>query len=190
MNLAIIPARGGSRRIPGKNVRPFHGKPIIAYSIEAAKASGIFSKVVVSTDDARIQAVARYYGASIHTRARRLAEDIIGTQEVTRAVLKWWTGCAVASHLQPTAVCCIYATAPMLTPQDLVHGLAMLENREYAYQDGIYYWGRAEAFANGVPLTEGLRIESDDPRFIDINTEEDWERAERTYEALHQKAAA
>ena len=80
MNLAVIPARGGSKRIPRKNIKPFCGKPMIAWSIEAALASGCFDRVIVSTDDEEIAAVAREYGAEVpFMRSAELADDYAGT---------------------------------------------------------------------------------------------------------------
>lgn len=186
VNLAIIPARGGSKRIPLKNIRPFYGKPIIGYSIAAAKQSGLFGKVIVSTDDKRIGSYAISRGASLHHRPRELADDITGTQEVVRNVLEWWR--LKARSDRPELVCCIYATAPMLQPADLTYGLAMLARAPYAYVHGIYYWGHAEAFLNEVPLSDGVEVPYPSERYIDINTEDDWRKAETMYR-LRKEAA-
>lgn len=87
-NLAIIPARGGSKRIPRKNIKPFMGKPIIAYSIEAALQSGIFDEVMVSTDDEEIAEVAKQYGANVpFMRSKRAADDYATTSDVIKEVL-------------------------------------------------------------------------------------------------------
>lgn len=187
MNIAIIPARGGSRRIPRKNVRPFHGKPVLAYSIEVAKRCGLFDKVVVSTEDEQVQAVARYYGAKIHNRARRLADDITGTQGVMQNALQWWVSGAKKEH-QPSYACCIYATAPLLTVEDLQSGYSVLieGGYDYTYIEGWYYWGRADSFLDGVPLEGPRTMRTEVPeRWVDINTEQDWLRAERMYADLH-----
>ena len=88
--VAIIPARGGSKRIPRKNIKDFHGKPLIAYSIEAALASGLFEKVLVSTDDDEIAEVARSYGAEVpFIRPKELSDDFTGTGEVVKHALTW-----------------------------------------------------------------------------------------------------
>ena len=87
-NLCIIPARGGSKRIPRKNIKPFMGKPIMAYSIEAAKASGLFEEVMVSTDDEEFAEVARQYGASVpFLRSEKTSNDFAGTEDGMLEVL-------------------------------------------------------------------------------------------------------
>ena len=109
MKVAIIPARGGSKRIPRKNIRDFCGKPMIAYSIEAAILSGCFDKVLVSTDDPEIAAVSKQYGAEVpFVRPSEIANDFATTTEVVRHALNW---CEAQSWGVEIA-CCIYATAP------------------------------------------------------------------------------
>ncbi len=185
-NIAIIPARGGSTRVPRKNIRLFHGKPIIAYSIETAKASWLFDQVYVSSDDDEILTIAVKYGASVLLRSEGLGHDSVGTQEVVRDALR--------NPLGAHYICCIYATAPLITPRDLIQGLIQLrwENAPYVYtvgpdfQDaGQWYWGTYEAFRDSVPLDHGKQYFLPSHRVCDINTEEDWMRAERMYEALH-----
>ena len=116
MKLALIPARGGSKRIPRKNVRLFHGKPIIAWSIAAARESGLFDRVVVSTDDEEIAAVARAYGAETpFVRPPEFSDDRTCTNAVVRHGLEWF-----AAQGDPVdVVCCIYATAPFVTAEAL-----------------------------------------------------------------------
>src|SRR5262245_33663635 len=105
MKIAIIPARGGSKRIPRKNIRPFAGRPIIAYSIDAALACGLFDKVVVSTDDAEIAEVARQAGAEIpFMRPAELSDDHTGVAAVVKHALNWFSG----RGEQFAHVCCIY----------------------------------------------------------------------------------
>jgi pseudaminic acid cytidylyltransferase len=178
VNVAIIPARGQSRRIPRKNIRPFHGKPIIAYSIEAAKASGLFDAVWVSTEDLEIAAVARDYGAKWFCRTAGQEIDSVGTQEVARDFL-------LKTGADYDYACCIYATAPMLSRDDLRMGFALLGDRSYVYVKGLFYWGRADTFLRDVPLSVGMEIPFPAGRYIDINTPEDWDRAERMYAELH-----
>ena len=123
MKLCVIPARGGSKRIPRKNIRPFCGKPILAYSIEAALETGLFDRVMVSTDDDEIAAVALAHGAEVpFLRPRELADDHTGTNAVARQAIEW--------HLrQGTEVlhaCCLYATAPFVRAADLTAAYARL----------------------------------------------------------------
>ena len=191
MNVAIIPARGGSRRIPGKNIRLFHGKPIIAYPIAAAREAGCFDDIIVSTEHERTRAVAKAYGAKIHLRPTALADDDVGTQAVMRSALAWWVSCHQGR--EPELACCIYATTPLMGAADLLLGYAAMADRwvEYAYVEGWYYWGRAEAFMRGAELDGPNSVKQvivREHRHIDINTEEDWRRAERMYQELQQQA--
>jgi len=122
--IAIIPARGGSKRIPRKNIKPFHGQPMIAYSIRAALASGVFDRVIVSTDDEEIAEVALGYGAEIpFLRPTDLANDHAGTGEVIIHALQWLEDAGQSYD----AACCIYATAPFLDPERLQEGWACLQ---------------------------------------------------------------
>ena len=114
--VAIIPARGGSKRIPRKNIRIFHNKPIIARSIEAAVDSGCFERVIVSTDDKEIAAVANHYGAETpYSRHHDLADDLTPVTPVIVSVLEN----LIQDGFRPDAVCCIFATAPFIDPIDL-----------------------------------------------------------------------
>lgn len=130
MNIAIIPARGGSKRIPRKNIKPFAGRPIIGYSIAAAKESGLFEHVFVSTDDAEIAQVARDQGAETpFLRPAELADDFTGTNLVVRHALGW----ARDAGMQVRYACCIYATAPFIKPQYLCEGYEMLVSSGKSY---------------------------------------------------------
>lgn len=123
MNVAIIPARGGSKRIPGKNIKPFLGKPLIAYSIEAARESALFERIIVSTDSEEIARVATEYGAETpFRRPARLADDFTTTAAVVEHALHWLQ----SEKIPVEALCCIYATAPFLRPADLRAGFALL----------------------------------------------------------------
>lgn len=126
MKLAVIPARGGSKRIPRKNIRPFHGKPMIAHSIAAAKASGQFDRIVVSTDDAEVADVAKQYGADVpFLRPDDLSGDTAGTVEVIQHAVRYFADKGeVFEH-----VCCLYATAPFVTADDIAKALVLLESR-------------------------------------------------------------
>jgi len=122
-NLAIIPARGGSKRIPRKNIKNFLGKPIIAYSIEAALESGLFSEVIVSTDDEEIAAVARMFGACVpFLRSKKNADDFATTADVITEVLEMYN-CEGEVFLN---ACCIYPTAPFVTVTKLKEGFEKL----------------------------------------------------------------
>lgn len=123
MNIAIIPARGGSKRIPRKNVKLFHGKPMIAWSILAAKQAGCFQRIIVSTDDVEIAAVAQEYGAEVpFIRPDDIANDYATTGEVISHAITWLKH----QGQTPERVCCLYATAPFVGPDDLRQGLALL----------------------------------------------------------------
>jgi N-acylneuraminate cytidylyltransferase len=125
MIIAVIPARGGSKRIPRKNLRLFAGKPIMAYSIEAARDARLFDRVVVSTDDEEIAATARAYGAETpFTRPAELSDDFTGTHAVAAHAL---TTLVDRAELDHTVVCCLYPTAPFVTPDDLRRGFDLLD---------------------------------------------------------------
>ena len=129
-NIAVIPARGGSKRIPRKNIREFAGMPMIAHSIAAAKKSGVFARIVVSTDDAEIADVAKGHGAEIpFTRPAELSGDHAGTTEVIAHAVNWLRG----QGENPSAVCCIYATAPFIQAGDLQDGLRVLASGDWQY---------------------------------------------------------
>jgi N-acylneuraminate cytidylyltransferase len=226
MKLCVIPARGGSKRIPHKNIRMFCGKPMIAWSIEGAEASGCFDQIIVSTDDAEIADVARQWGAEVpFMRPAELADDFTGTTSVVAHSVQWHQ-----DHGQElTAVCCLYATAPLVEPADIRQGLELLahaahdrfvftatdyaspiqralrldpdsgqahmcqpeqfskrsQDLEPAYHDaGQFYWGRPEAWLKSGNLFEGSRpLLLPRWRVQDIDTEDDWIRAELLYEA-------
>jgi pseudaminic acid cytidylyltransferase len=125
MNIAIIPARGGSKRIPRKNIKYFFGKPIIAWSIEAAIASRLFETILVSTDDKEIAEIALSYGASVpFLRPKELADDYTGTTEVVAHAIQWLLN---EGH-SISAVCCLLATAPFVRSEDIVRGLFTLNS--------------------------------------------------------------
>ena len=124
MKIAVIPARGGSKRIPRKNIRPFVGKPIISYSIKAGLETGLFDRVIVSTDDPEIAAVAVEYGAETpFVRPAALTDDHTGTNAVVKHAIQWAT-----DHGQPvTHACCIYATAPFIEANRLQEALRLVD---------------------------------------------------------------
>ena len=189
--ICIIPARGGSQRIPRKNIKMFHGKPIIAYSIEAAHKTEKFGRVVVTTDDKEIASVAWDYGAQVDLRPPEEAQNEIGTQEVMGK-------CLQRLDVRDGHACCIYATSPLMSYLDVRYSHADLcqDGIDYVFSvttagtcvadAGQWYWGEVDAFIRRRPLIGGRtrmrRIP--DKRFCDINTPEDWARAEQMYAAL------
>jgi pseudaminic acid cytidylyltransferase len=222
--VAIIPARGGSQRIARKNLKLFNGLPIIVWSIRAALASGLFDRVIVSTDDEEIAQVAREHGAQVpFMRPAELADAFTGTAAVIEHAI-------AALDQSFDFVCCIYATAPLLQTRFLRLGFEALNatpqasyafsvcsfgfpvqrallindagtlapmHPEYrnvrsqdlpaAYQDaGQFYWGRSEAWLRGDVIFSALSLPVILPRHLvqDIDTEEDWLRAEYMYAAL------
>ena len=221
MKIAVIPARGGSKRIPRKNIKDFCGKPMIAWSIEAAKSSGLFERVIVSTDDAEIAEVARQWGAEVpFMRPAELSNDFAATTEVIAHATQW----ALDQGFDVAAVCCIYATAPFVQTDDLKRGWDALNsgNWDYAFtvtdfaapifrsfkqtaeggiemffpehfatrsQDlpiavlhdaGQFYWGKPAAWLEGKRIFDKHSKPVLIPRWRvqDIDTLEDWERAE------------
>ncbi|SDW44187.1 pseudaminic acid cytidylyltransferase [Marinobacter mobilis] len=223
--VAIIPARGGSKRIPRKNIKDFCGKPMITWSIEAALRSKCFDCVVVSTDDSEIAKVSRISGASVpFVRPAELSDDHAGTLPVVMHAMEYLE----ASGVELAEVCCLYATAPFVTSEDLSNGLEVLsssgadyaiavtrfsfpiqralrisENQrismlnpetfslrsqdlEEAYHDaGQFYWGTRNAWLSGVPsfLAETAPVVLPRYRVEDIDTMEDWARAEWLFRA-------
>lgn len=147
MKIAVIPARGGSKRIPRKNVKPFCGKPMIAWSIEAARDSGCFDRIIVSTDDEEITDVARAAGAEVpFRRPAELADDHTGTLAVMKHAVEW---CA-AHGSAPDPVCCIYATAPFLRPADIRVGLEQLSSGDCDYAFAVTPYA--------APIQRALRV--------------------------------
>ena len=147
--LCVIPARGGSKRIPRKNIREFGGKPMIAWSIEAAQASGCFDQIIVSTDDVEIADVARQWGAQVpFMRPVELADDFAGTTPVVANALRWHQD---QGH-EIAAVCCLYATAPFVEPADIKIGLGLLEQ---ASADRFVF--TATSYAS--PIQRALRLD-------------------------------
>ena len=145
-NLAIIPARGGSKRIPRKNVKDFLGKPIIAYSIEKALESKLFSEVMVSTDDQEIADIAMQFGASVPTlRSSKNADDHASTIDVLSEVVEYYA----SLNKQFDHVCCIYPTAPLISIEDLITGLKLLQ------EDSVHSVFPVVAFS--YPIWRGLK---------------------------------
>ena len=228
-NIVIIPARGGSKRIPKKNIKDFLGKPVIAYSIEIAISCKLFSRVIVSTDDDEIKDVALKYGAEVpFIRPKNIADDFTGTHEVI--------GHAV-EYLEDTGetmdyVCCIYPTAPLIQKDDLIKGFKLIQTNKWnsvmaatnfsypifrsfenlpngglkmifpehynsrsqdltdVYHDaGLFYWAKPKIWKkkpqgynekNSIVKLPNYRIQ-------DIDTPDDWKKAEILYEIINSK---
>ncbi|MFV7790726.1 pseudaminic acid cytidylyltransferase [Aliarcobacter lanthieri] len=223
--VAIIPARGGSKRIPKKNIKEFHGLPLIAYSIKVAIKSKLFSKVIVSTDDEEIASIARNYGAEVpFLRPKELSDDFTGTGEVINHAVDFLK----TQGEKIDFICTIYATAPFLQEKYLIEGFEKLKNSdahqsfsvttmpfpiqrtfkitkqercemfwkenflkrsqdlEEAYQDaGQFYWENVNNNFKDIPFGKDS-IPIILPRYLvqDIDTLEDWTRAEYMYEAI------
>lgn len=127
-NLCIIPARGGSKRIPRKNVKPFLGKPMLAYSIEVALQTGLFDEVMVSTDDEEIAEVARQYGAKVpFMRSAETANDYATTADVLKEVIAKYRGLGQEFD----NFCCLYATAPLVQSQDIMTAFERLQQSDF-----------------------------------------------------------
>jgi pseudaminic acid cytidylyltransferase len=147
MRLCIIPARGGSKRIPRKNIKIFGGQPIIAWTISAALKSRCFGRVIVSTDDPEISEVAKAHGAEVpFVRPRELSDDHSGTVPVIAHAIGWQN----AHGQRVSEACCIYATAPFVQAGDIVKGLNVLlrSSADYAFSVTNY----------GYPIQRALRI--------------------------------
>ena len=175
MNLCVIPARGGSKRIPRKNIREFCGKPMIAWSIEAAKASQCFDHIIVSTDDAEIADVARQWGAEVpFMRPAKLADDFAGTTPVVAHAVRWYQD--QGQDLQ--AVCCLYATAPFSKPDDIRQGFAMLTA---VSADRFVF--TATAYTS--PIQRALRVNPDSGEARMWQPEQFWMRSQDLETAYH-----
>ena len=189
--IAIIPARSGSRRIKSKNIRNFHGNPIIAYSIKAALRAEIFEEVLVSTDEETIGHIAVAHGATWHRRPVQLAEDSVGTQEVTREAILFQIALGGISDW-PKYACCIYPCAPMLDAGVLRQAFDLLieKNADYVVpvatwlrDPAQFYFGRSQAFIDKAPLIGPNTIMHwiDPATECDINIEQDWLMAEKMF---------
>lgn len=225
MNIAIIPARGGSKRIPRKNIKPFAGKPMIAHAITAAKASGLFDHVIVTTDDSEIAHIAREWGAETpFIRPADLADDHTPTVPVVAQAVQ---ACEELGW-QIDFACCIYPGVPFIQIEDLQGGLALLKKSEADYcfpitefpsaiqralkrdangcmsplypefeltrtQDlepafhdaGQFYWAKKQSWLNNARIhSSGVGYPIPNWRVVDIDTADDWQRAESIYQSI------
>lgn len=153
--IAIIPARGGSKRIPGKNIRAFHGKPIIAYSIEAAIRSELFDEIMVSTNDEEIASISRKLGAGVpFMRDQRNADDQAGLAEVMKEVLNTYND----EGRQFDLFCCILPTAPFLSPARLEEGYQLLQSRGFDSVIAVTPFG--------YPIERGFHLQDQEVQMI------------------------
>ena len=228
MRLCVIPARGGSKRIPRKNIKSFCGQAIIGYSIKAALESKCFDQVIVSTDDTEIAEVAKSFGAIVpFVRPDELANDHAATIPVVKHTIEWFD----EQGQSPTDVCCLYATAPFIQSQTISKAFQQLQESEAGYcfsvtsfafpiqrsiritqddkvdmfypenfnvrsQDleeayhdaGQFYWGKAQAFKDELPIFSETASPYILPRYLvqDIDTMEDWIRAEAMHRVLQE----
>ena len=225
MDICVIPARGGSKRIPRKNIKLFGGRPMIEWSIDAAMKSKLFDQIIVSTDDSEIAEIALACGADVpFMRPPELSDDYTNTTAVIAHTIAWCQSQGVI----PEQVCCIYATAPFISPMDLIRGLEVLtktgsdfafsvssyafpiqraiklskdgrvemfqpehfntrsQDLVEAYHDaGQFYWGRPEAWLADKPIftLASSPVILPRSRVQDIDTLEDWARAELMFKA-------
>lgn len=167
MNIAVIPARGGSKRIPRKNIKPFCGKPMIAWSIEAARASGCFDRIIISTDDEEIAEVALQHGAEVpFMRPDALADDYAGTIPVVKHAIE----AMATSGCDPEFVCCIYATAPFVSADDLRSGLHLLRESDADYAFSVTSY--AFPIQRAVKVTPGARVEMFNPQHFNTRSQD------------------
>ena len=130
MNIAVIPARGGSKRIPRKNIKYFCGKPIISYSIETARSSKIFDEIIVSTDDNEIASIAKSLGGQVpFMRPSDISDDFSTTGDVMRHAISWFEN----QKKSLDVVCCIYPTAPLLLKSDLIKAHNEFKSNNWSY---------------------------------------------------------
>jgi N-acylneuraminate cytidylyltransferase len=167
MKLAVIPARGGSKRIPRKNIKPFCGKPMIAWSIEAARLSGCFDQIIVSTDDAEIAEVARAHGAHVpFLRPSELSDDHTATIPVIAHAIQW----THQNEGVTTEVCCLYATAPLVAVADLQRGQTLLQDSgaDYAFSVTRY----ASPIQRAMRITPDHRLEMFHPELFNTRSQD------------------
>jgi len=167
MNIAIIPARGGSKRIPRKNIKLFCGKPMIVWSIETALNSGCFDRVIVSTDDAEIAELAKKAGAEVpFFRPAALADDYSSTQDVIVHVLSELE----KQDVDPLLVCCLYPTAPMVQVSDLQTGLTMMQQNELHYALSVTSF--PYPIQRALKINENGRLNMFSPEFATARSQE------------------
>tara|TARA_Y100000748_G_C15467646_1_gene477535 strand:+ start:794 stop:1477 length:684 start_codon:yes stop_codon:yes gene_type:complete len=219
MIVAIIPARGGSKRIPRKNIKNFNGKPMIAWAINEAQKSLLFDQIIVSTDDDEIKKISEQHGAIVpFTRPTNISDDLTPTVPVISHAIKE----VDKLYGKVDYACCIYPCSPLLKDSDLIESFNILKSTgenfvypvveythsifrsmrqskngkmefiypefeltrtqdlEEAFHDaGQFYWGKADAWRQHKKMhTDGIGMRIPSYRVVDIDTEDDWKRAE------------
>jgi pseudaminic acid cytidylyltransferase len=164
--IAIIPARGGSKRIPRKNIKLFHGKPIIAYSIEAALQSGLFDEVIVSTDDKEIAEIAQQYGAKVpFLRSKKNSDDFATTIDVIVEVMNFYKDKGIEHEF----ICCIYPCAVFVSKEKIQEAYNLLNTKNFDTVLPIIEYG--------FPIQRALKIENEktvfsSPEFIKTRSQD------------------
>ena len=167
MKLCVLPARGGSKRIPGKNIKLFFGKPIIAYSIEAAINTSLFDEIIVSTDDEEVAEIARQYGAKVpFMRPAQLANDFTGTAAVIRHAVEWFQ----EHGQQVDQVCCIYPTAPFLKTEYIQRGYDQLNEAQSDFAVSVTPY--PYPIQRAVFVTDQGRLEMRQPEFMNTRSQD------------------
>ncbi|MGE5468982.1 MAG: pseudaminic acid cytidylyltransferase [Ignavibacteria bacterium] len=227
MRIAIIPARGGSKRIPRKNIKPFAGLPMIAHPLRAAREARLFDHVLVSSDDDEILAVGAQYGGEPLRRPPELADDHVGTIPVMRHAVQW----AEAQGWELDGVCCLYATAAFVRSADIRRGWETLRDQDMDFAFAVatfpspvfrgllragngvrmifpehyltrsqdlpeavhdaaqFCWGTPEAWKEQERVFTERAAPVVIPRYRvqDIDTDEDWQRAEVLWQVLRER---
>ena len=167
MRLAVIPARGGSKRIPRKNIKNFFGKPMIAWSIQQAVKSGAFDRIIVSTDDAEIAQISKTWGAEIpFMRPKELSDDFTGTTSVIAHAINWF----IKEGYNPLEVCCIYATAPLIQVEYILKGLDALRRHKADFSFSVTPY--AFPIQRAIKLCEKGRVEMMDQTQFQIRSQD------------------
>ena len=166
MRIAIIPARGGSKRIPKKNIKTFFGKPIIYGLLKVHQKTKLFDRIIVSTDSNKIAKIAKYYGAEVpFMRSQKLSNDKIGTSEVVVNLIKWLK----SKGYKPSNVCCISATAPFIQVTDIIKGYNKLKSKnwKYVFSASTYDYPPQRSF--GLQKNEGIKMLF--PKYYNYNSQ-------------------
>ena len=227
MNVAVVLARGGSKRIPRKNIKSFNGKPIIFWPLKILNDSKIFDQVIVSTDDEEISNIAKTYGALVpFVRPKNLADDYSGTIEVVAHAVKWME----EQKWNVKNVCCVYATSVFLNIKDLQAGFETINSNKWKFvfsvtdyeysifrsfgkdkKGGVkmfypefyqkrsqdlpnalhdaaqFYWGKHDVWLDNHKIFDSHSFPLIIPRWRvqDIDTDDDWKRAEFLFKELN-----
>jgi pseudaminic acid cytidylyltransferase len=229
MNIAVIPARGGSKRIPRKNIKEFNGKPMISWPIKMALSSGLFDHVIVSTDDKEIAVISTKHGAETpFIRPPELSDDFCNTEEVIAHAISWMQ----SEKWEVDLICCIYPTSIFFNEAELKKGYEAIKNGDWTYafsvtdfeypifrsfkehpdggvemfypenfekrsQDlpealhdaGQFYWGNPEAWIKNLNLfgRHSFPVKLPRWRVQDIDTKDDWKRAEFLFNFINSR---